>query len=405
MSDLYQQLILPRSEKLVLLVLDGLGDIATEETGRATPLDRAHTPNLDRLAASSALGRMIPVRPAITPGSGPGHLGLFGYDPVDVQVGRGVIEALGLDIDLQSDDLAARANFCTLDPETDLITDRRAGRIATDINRQLTARLREHIHRIEDVSVLIQSGKSHRFVVVFRGPGLEGPILDTDPHHEGLPILPPKPARETPGSLKAARIVRSFYEQALPLLRDAAPANGFLMRGIDMKPAIPTLGERFGLKCAAIASYPMYRGLAQLCGMTTVATGETPADEFQTYLDHYDEFQYFFIHIKPTDAAGEDGDFELKRTVIEQVDAALPILLSKKPGVLAITGDHSTPCPMEGHSWHPVPVLLHSRVCGIDGATRFTERTCNTGSLGFFESKYLLPLMLANAGMLDKYGA
>jgi len=404
MSDLYQQLILPSSEKLVLLVLDGLGDIATEETGRTTPLEKAHTPNLDRLAAASALGRMIPVRPGITPGSGPGHLGLFGYDPVEVQVGRGVIEALGLDIDLRPGDLAARANFCTLDAGGQ-IADRRAGRIATDINQRLTARLRERIQRIEDVEILIQSGKAHRFVVIFRGPGLDGPILDTDPHHEGAPILPPRPARETPGALKAVRIIKAFYDQALPLLRDAAPANAFLMRGIDMKPAIATLTERFGLKAAAIATYPMYRGLAQLCGMTKVATGDAPADEFQTYLDRYDEFQYFFIHIKPTDAAGEDGNFDQKRAVIEQVDAALPVLLSRKPRVLAITGDHSTPCPMRGHSWHPIPVLLHSPVCGIDGAARFTERTCNTGSLGFFESKYLLPLMLANAGMLDKYGA
>lgn len=406
LDTLYSELTLKTNAKLALVVLDGLGDVATNAQNRMTPLEAARTPNLDALvAAGCAQGRMIPVAPGITPGSGPGHLALFGYDPLEYQVGRGVIEALGLGVDLQAGDVAARANFCTLD-EQGIVTDRRAGRIDTAVCERLCARLRERVRRVGDAEVIIQAGKGHRFVVVFRGKGLEGPLTDADPHREGLPIPPARPvSAKSAKQKKTAELVAEFYRQALPVLAGERPANGFLMRGIAHQPAIPSFTERYQLRAACLAVYPMYKGLAQLVGMTKLEGPQTIAEQFERYLAEYDRYDFFFIHYKYTDMHGEDGNFEAKKRAIEEFDAALPILLRKKPDVLAITGDHSTPCVVKGHSWHPQPVLLHSPYTGTDKLERFTETGANLGSLGVFEAKYLLRLMQANARMFDKFGA
>jgi 2,3-bisphosphoglycerate-independent phosphoglycerate mutase len=405
LDKLYSELTLKTAAKLALIVLDGLGDVATREQGYLTPLEAAATPNLDALAKDSAQGRMLPVAPGITPGSGPGHLGLFGYDPLEFQVGRGVIEALGLGLELKAGDVAARANFCTLDAKG-IVTDRRAGRIETSVCEELCALLSKKINKVGDAQVIIKPGKGHRFVVVFRGKGLEGPLTDADPHREGSPV--PKAAPVNPKSAKAkkaAKLVADFYKAALPIIAQKKPANGFLMRGIAHQPAIPTFEERYGLRAACIAVYPMYKGLAQLVGMAKLEGPQTIAEQFERYAAEYDNYDYFFIHYKYTDMHGEDGNFAAKRQAIEEVDAALPIFLSRKPEVIAITGDHSTPCVIKGHSWHPQPVLLQSPCSGSDKLERFTETGANTGSLGVFEAKYLIRLMQANAKMFDKFGA
>ena len=404
-ETLYKSLRLPNEPhtKLVLLVLDGVGDIATSETGFLTPLEAAKTPNLDELAKASAMGRMTPVAPGVTPGSGPGHLGLFGYDPLEYEVGRGVIEALGLGIELRSGDVAARANFATLDSKG-IVTDRRAGRIATEVNEALCKKLQK-IKAVGDVEVIIRPGKSHRFVVVFRGKGLEGPLTDSDPHHEGAPIKKVGAAVKSAKAKEAAAVVNEFYAKALPLIEKEHPANGFLLRGIAHLPRIPTFEERFGLKAGAIAVYPMYKGLAQLIGMKKLEGTNTTQEEFEKYLAEYDNYDYFFIHVKGTDMAGEDGNFDEKVAVIEEVDRALPVLLQKKPMVLAVTGDHSTPVPMKSHSWHPQPVMIHGPVSGSDKLDRFTETNANRGSLGIFRSRNLIRYMMANAKLFDKFGA
>ena len=405
LDALYSKLLVKTDAKLALVVLDGLGDIATDGPDSSTPLEAAATPNLDALTQRAAQGRMIPVAPGITPGSGPGHLGLFGYDPLQFQVGRGVIEALGLGLDLQPGDVCARANFCTLNPKG-IVTDRRAGRIATEICEELCGILGKKIQKIGDTRVLIKAGKEHRFVVIFRGKGLEGPLTDSDPNREGLPIAAVKPTDgKSVKQKKAAKLVADFYAAALPLLAKKKPANGFLMRGIAHQPAIPTFEERYGLRAAAIAVYPMYKGLAQLVGMTKIEGPQTIAEQFERYVAEYDNYDYFFIHYKYTDKAGEDGDFAAKKKAIEDFDAALPILLRKKPDVLAITGDHSTPVAVKGHSWHPQPVLLTSAFSGSDKLERFTETGANMGSLGVFEAKFLIRLMQANARAFDKFGA
>jgi len=405
LDALYSQLTLKPEAKLALLVMDGLGDLATGGPDSSTPLEAAATPNLDALTLNAAQGRMIPVAPGITPGSGPGHLGLFGYDPLEFEVGRGVIEALGLGIDLKAGDIAARANFCTLDAKG-IVTDRRAGRIDTKVCEELCALLSKKIKKIGDAEVIIKPGKGHRFVVIFRGKGLEGPLTDADPHREGLPIPPVRPVNsKSLKAKKAAKLVQDFFKEALPVIAKRKPANGFLMRGIAHQPAIPTFAERYQLRAACIAVYPMYKGLAQLVGMEKLEGAQTIAEQFQTYLDEYDNYDYFFIHYKYTDMHGEDGNFDAKRKAIEDFDAALTILLQKKPDVLAITGDHSTPCILKGHSWHPIPVLLTSAFSGSDKLERFTETGANMGSLGVFESKFLIRLMQANARMFDKFGA
>lgn len=405
LDALYSELTLKPNAKLVLLVLDGLGDLATKEQSYLTPLEAANTPNLDALSKNSAQGRMIPVAPGITPGSGPGHLGLFGYDPLEFQVGRGVIEALGLGVELKPGDVCARANFATLDAKG-IVTDRRAGRIPTETCEKLCAMLAAKIKKIGDTQVIIKAGKEHRFVVVFRGKGLEGPLTDADPNREGyaVPTVKPRDPKNAKQK-KVAKLIAEFYKLALPILKNEKPANGFLMRGIAHQPHIPLFEERYLLKPACLAVYPMYKGLAQLVGMKKIEGPQTIAEQFERYLTEYDNYDFFFIHYKYTDKAGEDGNFSAKKKAIEDLDAALPILLKKRPDVLAITGDHSTPCALKGHSWHPQPLLLQSAISGSDKLDRFTETGANHGSLGIFPAKFLIRLMQANAKMFDKFGA
>ena len=405
LDELYSELTLKTDAKLVLLVLDGLGDLATKEQHYLTPLEAAHTPNLNALSKDSAQGRMIPVAPGITPGSGPGHLGLFGYDPLEYQVGRGVIEALGLGVELKPGDVCARANFATIDSKG-IVTDRRAGRIPTETCERLCAMLAAKIKKIGDTQVIIKAGKEHRFVVVFRGKGLEGPLTDADPNREGFPVPTVKPRNpKSAKQKKMAKLIADFYKAALPIIAKEKPANGFLMRGIAHQPHIPLFEDRYKLKPACLAVYPMYKGLAQLVGMDKIEGPQTIAEQFERYLTDYDKYDFFFIHYKYTDKAGEDGNFAGKKKAIEDLDAALPILLRKKPTVLAITGDHSTPCALKGHSWHPQPLLLCSPVSGSDKLDRFTETGANSGSLGIFKAKHLIRLMQANAKMFDKFGA
>jgi 2,3-bisphosphoglycerate-independent phosphoglycerate mutase len=405
LDALYSELTLKTNAKLALVVMDGLGDIATREQGYMTPLEAAATPNLDALSKDSAQGRMYPLAPGITPGSGPGHLGLFGYDPLEYQVGRGVIEALGLGMELKPGDVCARANFATLNAKG-IVTDRRAGRIPTETCEKLCAMLSAKVKKIGDTEVIIIPGKEHRFVVVFRGKGLEGPLTDADPNREGFAIPTVKPRDpKNAGQKKMAKLVADFYKLALPIIGNEKPANGFLMRGIAHKPNIPLFEDRYKLRAAALAVYPMYKGLAQLVGMKKIEGPQNISEQFERYLAEYDNFDFFFIHFKYTDKYGEDGNFAAKKKAVEDFDAALPILLRKRPDVLAITGDHSTPAPIKGHSWHPQPVLLNSAYSGSDKLERFTETGANTGSLGLFESKYLIRLMQANAKMLDKFGA
>jgi 2,3-bisphosphoglycerate-independent phosphoglycerate mutase len=405
LDSLYSELTLKTNTKLALVVLDGLGDIATKEQGYLTPLEAARTPNLDALARTGAQGRMIPIAPGITPGSGPGHLGLFGYDPLEFQVGRGVIEALGLGLELKPGDVCARANFATLDTKG-IVTDRRAGRIPTETCEKLCAMLAAKVKKIGDTQVIIKAGKEHRFVVVFRGKGLEGPLTDADPNREGfaIPTVKPRDPRNAKQK-KMAKLIADFYKAALPVIASEKPANGFLMRGIAHQPEIPLFADRYQLKAAALAVYPMYKGLSQLVGMAKIEGPQTIKEQFERYLAEYNNYDFFFIHYKYTDKAGEDGNFAAKTKAIEDFDAALPILLRKQPDVIAITGDHSTPCAIKGHSWHPQPVLLCSAYSGSDKLERFTDTGANSGSLGVFEAKYLIRLMQANAKMFDKFGA
>ena len=388
-------------EKLVLLVLDGVGDVRHPDFGGRTPLEVAVTPNMDALVGRSACGRIIPVDYGVTPGSGPAHLGLFGYDPRELEIGRGVLEALGIEMDLELGDVAARCNFCTV--EGDTVVDRRAGRPETEESAKKCKLLQEELGTIDGVELEIKAGKGHRFAVIFRGAGLEGSVSDTDPHEDNEKIHTAEPLEE--GSAKLAEVVNTFQQKALEVLEGGDPINGLIVRGVAERPRIPGVEDRYGLRCGAIATYPMYRGLAKLVGMDLLDTGQTIEDEFQTCIDNWNDYDYFFVHVKGTDEAGEDGDFRRKVSVIEEVDEYLPMLTGQDPEALAITGDHSTPCCMKLHSWHPVPLMMHSPRCDASGLPRFTEKHCNSGGLGIFRAKHLLPLMMANAGLLDKYGA
>ena len=401
-----KELAVESPAKIVLLVMDGLGGLALEPGGK-TELETARTPNLDALAARSSLGLINPVAPGITPGSGPGHLGLFGYDPLRFLIGRGVLEALGIGFDLKDTDVAARGNFCSVDGQG-LITDRRAGRIPTDTCVTLCQELRQI--KLPGVQVFVEPVKEHRFVLVLRGEGLEDHLSETDPQRLGVPPLAVQATN--PSAQKAAELVNAFVAEARKILAPHHPANMLLLRGFARHPHLPTLQQIYGINPAAIAVYPMYRGLATLVGMEILpivkaegGAGQTVAEEFLTLAANYQTFDFFFIHVKGTDSAGEDGDFARKVSVIEEVDRRLPDVLALRPDVLIVTGDHSTPAALKSHSWHPVPFLLSSRTARADGIAEFGEHACARGSLGTFLAKDGLILALSCAGKLTKFGA
>jgi 2,3-bisphosphoglycerate-independent phosphoglycerate mutase len=397
--DLARELAVTNDSKIVLYVIDGLGGLPHPETGR-TELEAADTPHLDRLAAQGICGLTIPVGPGVTPGSGPGHLSLFGYDPYRYQVGRGVLEALGIDFDLQPNDIAARGNFCTVD-KAGRVTDRRAGRISTDTCAELCTLLSDIT--LPNVQVFVEPVREHRFLLVLRAPGLDDRLSETDPQQLGVEPLPVHAlAPEAEGT---ASRVNEFIEEAKRILANHQPANMLLLRGFSKHPSFPRFGDVFRMRAAAVAVYPMYRGLAKLVGMTVLPTGITLEDELETLRQHWEQFDFFFLHYKRADAAGEDGDFEAKRAALEAADAVIPVLLELGPDALIVAGDHSTPSTLASHSWHPVPFVLHSRWCRPDRTRDFNELACAEGSLGTFPATDVMPLAMAHARRLTKYGA
>lgn len=397
--EVIRELAVKNDSKIVLLVIDGLGGLPRPDTGR-TELEEANTLHLDRLAADGLCGMTVPVGIGITPGSGPGHLALFGYDPLKYRVGRGVLEALGIDFDLRREDLAAHGNFCTVDPEG-LITDRRAGRISTDTCAAFCDDLRGI--SLPGVKVFVQPVREHRFLLVLRGDGLAEGIADTDPQRLGVSPLPAQ--AERPEAEATARLVNDFIAQARERLADKHPANMLLLRGFSKWPELPHMGNVFGLKAAAVAVYPMYRGLAKLVGMTVLPTGTAIEDEVATLQEHWQDFDFFFVHYKTTDSRGEDGDYDAKVAALEEIDAVIPGLRDLAADVLMVAGDHSTPSLLAGHSWHPVPFVICSRWCRTDKAETFDENSCRAGGLGIIPATAVLPLALANAQRLTKYGA
>ena len=385
--------------KIVLLVIDGLGGLPHPETGK-TELASAAKPNLNRIARDSLCGLIDPVSPGITPGSAPGHLAIFGYDPVQYHIGRGVLEALGIDVELKPDDIAARGNFCTVD-DKGIITHRRAGRISTDKNTVLCRLLNDIT--MEGVEISVVPVKEHRFVLILRGGALSPELGDSDPQQIGQ--APKKIEALSPQAQKTAQIANEFVSQAGSLLQGKTPANMVLLRGFSRRPHIPSISEIYKLKPAAIATYPMYRGLARLVGMKVLPGGENITDQLNSLHRHYAKYDFFFIHFKNTDARGEDGDFPAKVQAIEELDKALPGLLSLDPDVLIVTGDHSTPATLAMHSWHPVPFMLKSKWCRPDDVTEFSERACLAGGMGRFPATEIMPLAMANALKLAKFGA
>jgi 2,3-bisphosphoglycerate-independent phosphoglycerate mutase len=399
MHDLIRELREPANSKIVLLVADGLGGLPMEPGGK-TELESARTPNLDACARDGACGLSIPVLPGITPGSGPGHLGLFGYDPLEYRIGRGILEALGIHFPVGPRDVAVRGNFCTVDSDG-VITERRAGRPTTERCVALCRRLQQI--RIPDVEVFVEPVREHRFVAVFRGDDLGDKVNDTDPQQVGH-----KPLEARGGdaaSEKTARVMNRFVAEAARVLKDEAPANMVTLRGVARYPKIDTMQEVYGVRPVAIAIYPMYKGLARLVGMEVAEAGASLGDQIETLRRLWNQYDFFFLHYKYTDSTGEDGNFQAKVEMIERLDNEIPKIRSLNPDVLIVTGDHSTPSRLRSHSWHTVPTLLLARTCRPDPVTEFGESYCLRGGLGQFQAMYLLPLALAHAGRLGKYGA
>ena len=397
---LYRKISTENDNKIVMIILDGLGGLPLNQK---TELETATKPNLNQLATESELGLTMPISMGITPGSGPAHLALFGYDPLDYSIGRGILEALGIGIKVGENDIAIRGNFAT--QENGIIIDRRAGRISTKKNQEIIAHLDKKINRIEDVEIKLYAGEEHRFVLLIRGGGLSDDVTDADPEITGKPILYAK--AKSPQAERTATILNKFIIRVTEELSGQSPANTCLLRGTAKYPAIPSMNELFRLKAAAIASYPMYRGLAQLVGMDILDTGPAIRDEIDTLGQHFDRYNFFFIHIKKTDSYGEDGAFAKKVKTIEEFDKLLPDILKLNPQTLVITGDHSTPSTMKSHSWHPNPFLIKSPYTRMNpGKPKiFCETTCASGILGRFHSIDILPLSMGHALKFKKYGA
>ena len=394
-------LVVPGTAKIVFLIMDGLGGIQMEGKG-GTELQVARTPNLDRLAEISSCGLMDPIGPGITPGSGPAHFALFGYDPFEYNIGRGILEATGIDFPLTEQDVVARLNFATVD-SAGKIVDRRAGRIPTETSQRICRKLSQELHAGSGVQVIVEPVKEHRAILVLRGEGLRGEIEDTDPEREGVPPLEPKAA--APEAAKTASLVGKIVTQTGKILADEPKANMVLLRGFAKHTKYPSMEERYGLHPLAIATYPMYRGISRLVGMKVLSEVSNLKEEFQALTDHFAEYDFFYVHVKQTDSRGEDGNFDAKVEVIEEVDRFLPQVLALKPDVLVVTGDHATPAKLAGHSWHPLPLILHSKYCLVDTVKKFDEVSCIGGALGRMLSVDLMPLALANARRLIKFGA
>ena len=386
------------SSKIVLLVVDGLGGLAHPDTGKSE-LETAHIPNLDAVAQQSACGLTTPVIPGVTPGSGPGHLALFGYDPLKYIIGRGALEDLGIEVDLRPGDVAARGNFCTVDDAGNLV-DRRAGRIPTELSTPLAHRLDQI--ELDGVQCDVFPVQDYRFVLRLRGEGLSELITETDPQITGVPAMEVKPLK--PAAEKTAGLVNQFVVKARQLLSEEERGNMVLLRGWAQLPQLPPMGDVYRLNPAAIAAYPMYRGLATVASMKIIPTGMTFADEVETLHQNFDAHDFFFIHYKPADAAGEDGDFDAKVKTLEDLDPFIPRISELNPDVFMVAGDHSTPAVMAAHSWHPVPFMLNSRLTKGEGIPEFNERTCAQGSLGRIPATSIMLLALSHSGKLNKFG-
>jgi 2,3-bisphosphoglycerate-independent phosphoglycerate mutase len=398
-EEVLHSLAVQTDSKLVMVIIDGIGGLPIR--GK-TELEAAKIPNLDRLASKAICGLIDPISYGITPGSGPSHLALFGYDPFRHEIGRGVMEALGIGLELTKDDLTARGNFATMD-ETGIIVDRRAGRISTEKNQEICQFLQNEIKEVDGVRISIYPGKEHRFVILFQGRELREDLADADPQKDGLKAKGTEGL--SPEARRTAEVVNGYIRRSTEVLKPFYPANTILLRGFSKIPNIPTMVDRFKLRPAAIATYPMYRGLARLVGMEILETGESIQDEVATLKKYFDRYDFFYLHFKKPDMAGEDGDFKAKVKAIEEIDRLLPSILRMKPDVLVVTGDHSTPALLKGHSWHPNPILLYSKYVRPDGIRRFTERQCQRGQLGRFRAVDVIPLMLANGLKLKKFGA
>ena len=398
--EFLKKLIIPADTKIALIIMDGLGGLPSKPGGK-TELETAYTPNMDALALRSALGLSCPAGPGIAVGSGPGHLAVFGFDPFEYEIGRGALEALGVDIDLQPGDVAARGDLCKVD-ENGIIIDRRAGRIATSEAKIIAEQLNEI--KVDGVDIHIETIKEHRFALVIRGEGLGTNVTGTDPLKNG--VKPFYATGQDEPSKRTAFFINQFVEKVKLALPSDLPANMILLRGFDKLPVIPQYKELFGLNAAAIAVNGMYKGVSRMVGMQVLPVdGVTMQDEFTTLEKFWKDFDYFYLHIKQTDTHGEDGDFERKVKVIEEVDTLIPRLTALQPDVVIITGDHSSPALMKSHSWHPVPLLIYSKNVREDGIGQFGERACSHGSLGILPAKDIILIALANANRISKYGA
>jgi len=409
--------------KVLIVLLDGLGDRPSRSLNGMTPLQMAHKPGLDELAAEGITGIMDPVAPGIPVGSDTGHLSILGYDPYRYYTGRGPLEALGAGMDLRPGDVAFRVNFATVGDDWTVI-DRRAGRISTEEARALGEAIREMAAGFDsEFRFEFLSTVEHRGVLVMRGDGLSDEVTDVDPHREGVKAEMPRPRSQTPEAERTARELERFLRRAREVLeshplnvervkKGLRPANAILPRGAGKMPKLPSLRERFGVSSVVIAGGALYRGVCRAAGMDVrivpTATGTLNTDlnaKFNAAFESLRTYDLVFLHIKGTDTASHDRNPAVKASFIEKVDRELRARIDQlQDVVVCVTGDHTTSSIDGRHHGDPVPILIWGEGVRRDKVVRFDEVSCADGALGRIRGLDVMNVLMDLVGRVEMFG-
>ena len=404
--------------KVVLVIIDGLGDRPISELKDQTPLEAANTPNLDYFATNGITGIMNAIDVGIRPGSDTSHLAIFGYDPETHYTGRGIFEAAGIGMELKKGDIALRGNFATVTEDL-IIVDRRAGRIEN------VSKLADALNgmKIDGVRFFVKAGVMHRAGVVLRGSNLSHMVSDNDPHEVGVKVKQVKALDNTEEAKFTASVINKFLEEAHKILKEhevnkkrrkerLLEANYILLRGASKLTHFEPFEKKYKLKACCIAGAGLYKGIAKVLGMDVLqvkgATGTANTDinaKFIAAKKALAKYDFVFVHIKYADNYAEDGNVFGKLKFIEKIDDALIHLIGIKDTLIVITADHSTPCKLKAHSGDPVPIVMFGEGVRTDKVKEFNERSCMQGGLGRIKGKDLMNEILNLIGKAKLYGA
>ncbi len=398
--------------KIVFIVFDGLADRPIKELGNKTPLEVANKPNLDELAKRGVNGLLDIISPGKRIGSDVAHLSILGYDPYKYYTGRGPLEASGIGLELDSNDVAFRANFATVSEDFTVI-DRRAGRI-----KEGTKELEKAINEIDiGVDFIFKASVAHRGALVLKGKGLSDKVSDTDPHEVGVKVMEAKPLENTKEAKRTAEIINEFTKKVHEVLnnhrvnverakRGLPKANIVLLRGAGRTPKLEPFEKRYGIKGACIAKTAIIKGIARLLGMEVIDSKEDFLERGKQIFEALNRNDFVLLNIKEPDEAGHDGNYEKKIKIIEEADKMIGMFLDYvEENYLVVLSDHTTPVSFRDHTGDEVPVLIAGPEVRSDDVTTFSERSVYKGYLNRIRALDLMTYMLNLTNRLEKYGA